>query len=138
MARLIQAVAAYGPKIDLTKPVDPPSFMKMITRRTTLSSGVVKNVQESEVETLIDFLKEGRPVHTGIAIFTPIIDLEGNFSVSVRVDRRIISQLNIPGEFKGVINNSENIGRTSQEIAERWNADNPGDLIELETAPSVN
>jgi hypothetical protein len=137
MARLIQAVAAYGPKIELTKPVDPETFMKMLTKRTTLSSGVVKNVQESEVETLIDFLKEGRPVHTGIAIFTPIIDLEGNFTVSVRVDKRIISQLNIPGEFKGTINNSENIGKTSQDIADRWNTDNPGNLID-DFAPSAN
>jgi hypothetical protein len=137
MARLIQAIAAYGPKIELTKPVDPATFMKMITKRTTLSSGVVKNVQESEVETLIDFLKEGRPVHTGIAIFTPIIDLEGNFTVSVRVDKRIISQLNIPGEFKGNVANAENIGKTSQEIGERWNADFPNNMIE-DFAPSAN
>lgn len=137
MAKLIQAIAAYGPRIELTKPVDPETFMKMITRRTTLSSGVVKNVQESEVEALIDFLKEGRPVHTGIAIFTPIIDLEGNFTVSVRVDKRITAQLNIPGEFKGIVNNSENIGKTSTEIAVHWDADHPTNLIE-DFPPSAN
>ena len=57
--------------------------MELITERTTLSAGVVKNVQGSEVETLTRLLKEGRSVYTGIAIFCPIIDAQGNLSVSV-------------------------------------------------------
>jgi hypothetical protein len=55
--------------------------MELITQRTTLSAGVVKNVQESEVETLVGLLREGHPVHTGVAIFTPSIDLQGNLSI---------------------------------------------------------
>jgi len=50
---------------------NPRRFMDLITQRTTLSAGVVKNVQESEVETLIGLLKEGRSVHTGVAISAP-------------------------------------------------------------------
>src|SRR3990172_11548636 len=114
MAKLIQAFSVFGPKIDLTEAAEPKRFMELITQRTTLSSGVVKNVQESEVETLIGLLKEGRPVHTGVAIFTPSIDLEGNFSVSVRVDKRILSALNAPGAFTGNIRNNQNVGKTTQ------------------------
>jgi hypothetical protein len=128
MAKLIQAIATYGPRIDLDKRVDSQRFMEFITQRTTLSSGVVRNVQESEVETLIGLLKEGRPVHTGIAIFTPTVDLQGNISVSVRVDKRILSALNIPNAFTGKITNRANIGKTSREIADIWNkghADDP-------------
>jgi hypothetical protein len=113
------------------KATAPRRFMKLVTQRTTLSAGVVKNVQESEVETLIGLLKEGRPVHTGIAIFTPIIDTQGNLTVSVRVDKRITATLNIPGEFTGKVNNSENIGMSSAEMAAKWNADYPDNLIEL-------
>jgi hypothetical protein len=134
MAKLIQAFAAFGPKIDLADAAEPQRFMELITQRTTLSAGVVKNVQESEVETLIGLLKEGRPVHTGIAIFRPSIDLEGNISVSVRVDKRILSALNAPGAFTGDIKNSDNIGKTTQEIANRWNAEHPNDPVVLETA----
>jgi hypothetical protein len=97
-------------------------------------AGVVKNVQESEVETLIGLLKEGRPVHTGIAIFRPSIDLEGKISVSVRVDKRILSALNATGAFIGDIKNSDNIGKTTEEIVERWNAEHPTDPVVLETA----
>ena len=137
MAKLIQAIAAYAPKIELIEAVDPDKFMTMITRRTTLSSGVVKNVQESEVETLIDFLTDGRPVHTGVAIFTPVIDTQGNLTVSVRVDKRILAALNIPGAFKGTVNNSENIGKTSEEFAVQWNDQNPDNLIENTPAPTT-
>lgn len=49
-----------------------------------LLPGMVKDVQESWVETLIDLLREGCPVHTGVAIFTPSIDLQGNIKVNVR------------------------------------------------------
>jgi hypothetical protein len=108
--------------------------MELITQRTTLSTGVVKNVQESEVETLISLLKEGRSVHTGIAIFRPTIDAQGNLSVSVRVDKRITSALNVPGSFSGRVSNSANIGKTTEEIVELWNETNPDDLIEFERA----
>ena len=134
MAKLIQAFSAFGPKIDLMEAADPQRFMELITQRTTLSTGVVKNVQESEVETLIGLLKEGRPVHTGIAIFTPSIDLQGNLSISVRVDKRIGSALNAPGAFTGRINNNANIGKTTQEIAALWNEEHSDNLIVLEPA----
>jgi hypothetical protein len=132
MAKLIQAFSAFGPKIDLMDAADPQRYMDLITQRTTLSAGVVKNVQESEVETLTGLLKEGRPVHTGIAIFTPTIDLKGNLRVSVRVDKRIVSALNVPGSFTGRINNSANIGITTPEMAALWNEEYPDNLIVLE------
>ena len=103
--------------------------MQLITNRTTLSSGVVKNVQESEVETLIGLLLEGRPVHTGIAIFTPSIDLNGDIEVKVKVDRRILAALNTPGAFTGQIANSENIGKSSDDLVTLWNADHPEDPV---------
>jgi hypothetical protein len=136
MAKLIQAFSKYCPKIDLMGAADPKRFMELITQRTTLSSGVVKNVQESEVETLIGLLKEGRSVHTGVAIFRPTIDAQGNLSVSVRVDKRITAALNVPGAFTGKVDNSDNVGKSTQEIVDMWNEANPDNLIELETAPT--
>lgn len=137
MAQLIQAFSKYCPKIDLMEAADPQRFMELITYRSTLSAGVVKNVQESEVETLIGLLKEGRSVHTGIAIFRPTIDAQGNLSVSVRVDKRITAALNVPGAFAGKVNNSANIGKTSQEIAALWNEEHPDDPIELSQEPPL-
>jgi hypothetical protein len=135
MAKLIQAFAAYGPRVDLMEAADPKRFMELITQRTTLSSGVVKNVQESEVETLIGLLKEGRSVRTGVAIFRPTIDAQGNLSVSVRVDRRITAALNAANAFTGKINNSGNIGKTTDEIVHIWNQEHPEDMIIFAAEP---
>ena len=135
MATLIQAFAAYGPRVDLMEAADPRRFMELITQRTTLSTGVVKNVQESEVETLIGLLKEGRSVHTGVAIFRPTIDAQGNLSISVRVDKRITSALNVPGAFTGKVTNSPNIGKSTEEMVQLWNQDHPDDMITLAAEP---
>jgi hypothetical protein len=48
MAKLLQAIVALAPKIRLRDAASPQRFMELITQRTTLSAGVVKNVQESE------------------------------------------------------------------------------------------
>ena len=138
MAQLIQAFSKYCPKIDLMEAANPRRYMELITQRTTLSPGVVKNVQESEVETLIDLLQEGRSVHTGIAVFRPTIDAQGNLSVSVRVDKRIIGALNVPGAFTGKVNNNANIGKTTEEIVSMWNEEHPDDMIIRAAEPEPN
>jgi hypothetical protein len=63
MVKQIQAITTYRPWLDLGEAAGEKRFMELITQRTTLSSGVVKNVQESEVETLIGLLLEvSRPM----------------------------------------------------------------------------
>ena len=84
------------------------------------------------METLIGLLKEGRSVHTGTAIFRPTIDLDGNISVSVRVDKRILSALNAENAFSGKITNGANIGKTSQEIADLWNEEHADDPVPVQ------
>lgn len=129
MATKIEAINAYRPRIALGKAADPERFMELITQRTTLSAGVVKNVQESEVETLIGLLLEGRPVHTGIAIYTPSIDLEGKFEVKVRVDARLLRELNGQGAFRGDLLNAENVGKSSEELINLWNEEHPDNPV---------
>jgi hypothetical protein len=129
MAKMIQAVNAYRPRIDQEKAASVERFMELITQRTTLSPGVVKNVQESEVETLIGLLREGRPVHTGTAIYTPNIDVDGKIDIKVKVDGRLVAALNAANGFEGTLINAENIGKSSDELAALWNAAHPDDLV---------
>ena len=44
MAKLIQAIAAYGPRIDLMAAVEPERFIASVNHRSTLSRGVVISV----------------------------------------------------------------------------------------------
>jgi hypothetical protein len=129
MAEKIQAVKAYCPRIEHSGAATEERFMELITNRTTLSPGVVKNVQESEVETLIGLLLDGRPVHTGIAIYTPYIDLNGEYSVKVKVDKRVLRTLNTDGAFRGNLVNAQYIGENSEKLVALWNAEHPDDPV---------
>jgi hypothetical protein len=129
VAQRIQAITAYRPRIEYGDAASPDRFLELVTSRTTLSNGVVKNVQEAEVEALMGLLLDGRPVHTGIAIYTPNIDLDGELEVKVRVDKRILRTLN-SGAFRGRIINADNIGKTGDELVTLWNDDHPDDPVE--------
>lgn len=129
MATRIQAITAYRPRILLNEAADSDRFMQLITQRTTLSPGVVKNVQESEIETLIGLLLEGRPVHTGIAIYTPSIDLDGDIEVKIRLDKRVMQALNMPGAFTGKLSNPQNVGKSAADLVTQWNQDHPDDPV---------
>jgi len=129
MANKIQAIGAYHPRIELGKAAKPDRYLNLVTQRTTLSSGVVKNVQDSEVEALISLLADGRPVHTGTAIYTPVMKLDGSVEIRVRVDRRILNRLNMPGAMNGNVINSENIGKQSADLVAQWNEAHPADPV---------
>lgn len=130
MASKIKAINAYCPRIQLGAAATEERYMELITQRTTLSAGVVKNVQESEVETLIGLLLDGRPVHTGIAIYTPSIDLDGSLEVKVKVDKRVLGELNTAGKFRGQISNTDSIGLSADDLVARWNEEHPDDPVE--------
>ena len=130
MANRIKAIKALCPRLDLDTTASTERFMELITHRTTLSAGVVKNVQESEVETLIGLLLEGRSVHAGIATYSPSINLNGELTVNVRVDVRITHALNAAGAYRGRIINAQNIGRKVEDLIAFWNEAHPDDLVE--------
>ncbi len=129
MAKKIQAIATYRPRIDMGMAADPDRFLNLVTQRTTLSRGVVKNVQESEVETLVGLLAEGRSVRTGVATYIPSLSLDGSVHIQVRVDRRILTALNAPGALRGKLINAENVGKTATDLVQQWNEAHPGDPV---------
>ncbi|MGC1378415.1 MAG: hypothetical protein WA821_19440 [Anaerolineales bacterium] len=129
MAQRIEAIKAYCPRLNLDTATSEERFMELVTQRTTLSPGVVKNVQESEIETLIGTLQEGRPVHTGIAIYTPSIGLDGELEVNVKLDARVINALNTKDKFEGEIVNAENIGKSSDDLVALWNTAHPDNPV---------
>ena len=130
MTSRIRAINAYRPRIKQGKAASQDRYMELITQRTTLSSGVVKNVQDSEIETLIGLLLDGRPVHTGTAIYTLSIGLDGKYEVNVKADRRIDRAVNQEGAFRGDLINAENIGKTGDDLVAQWDVEHPDDPVE--------
>jgi hypothetical protein len=78
----------------------------------------------------IGLLLDGRPVHTGVAIYTPNIDLDGTFEVKVRVDKRVLRALNAEGAFRGTLANTEHIGKRAADLVALWNDEHPDDPVE--------
>ena len=122
MAKRIQAITAYRPRIDQGKAADEERYMELITQRTTLSSGVVKNVQDSEVESLIGLLLDGRPVHTGTAIYTLSIGLDGEYEVKsiLIVGQRIYSNKCLGITKQNSVKGDKYVQSASVEASASW------------------
>ncbi|MCP4529222.1 MAG: hypothetical protein GY833_25430 [Aestuariibacter sp.] len=130
MAKKIQAIQKFGPKLRLGRAADEDEYIDLVTRNSGVSRGEVLQIEAEDVEALIYLLKQGRPVHTTTAIYTPIIKQDGHIDVNVRLRGGVEGQLNVPGEFKGDVVNADNIGKSTDELCDQWDVEFPGDLIE--------
>ena len=130
MGKKIQATRLYGPRLDLGRAADEDEFLDLVTLNSGVNRGTVRHVMDATTEALIYLLKQGRPVHTETAIYTPGIKQSGRIVVHERLRRPVEDQLNVHGEFKGTIINAESIGKSSQELYDRWDMEHPADLIE--------
>ena len=134
MAKKIEAWVEFGPKIDLGQPMTAEEIIENIIQATNQSRGSVNAIlDELDVQTE-NGLRSGRIVHYPNGMhFKPIGHKDGDIDVSVRLNPRIIKNLNV--NFRGRWKHAENIGKTEAEIVALWNAAHPDDPIVIETAP---
>jgi hypothetical protein len=130
MAKTIQVVHAYGPRIRLLQQMSEKRFLELTTLRSTFSASVVMGVLMDMTKTLIGALREGRSVDTRIGVFTSCVDLDGQVNVKVRVKKEFLRELNTPGAFEGKVVNAEFIGQPFSALVEHWNAEHPDDPVE--------
>jgi hypothetical protein len=130
MAKLIQAIGAYAPRVEITHTVQTPAIAGYIAGRSSLNRGEIEGILREFNEALIFFSKMGQSVKLeGVGIFTPTIDLDGTLDMGFRLDTSVDGALNETGAFSGEIINRENIGSSSADLKALWNADHPEDLI---------
>jgi len=130
MAKKIQAIQQYGPRIDLAKAANEDEFLDLVTLNSGVNRGTVRHVQDATLEALIFLLKQGRSVHTGAAVYKPVIKQDGRIVIYAYIVRQVEDQVNVHDEFKGTILHPESIGASCEELYDRWDADHPDDLIE--------
>ena len=130
MAKQIQAISKYCPKVKLGKTVQEKELIEYIADRTGLNKGDVRMALGELSDAIVFFNKRGEGVKLeGIGIYHPSIDLNGRISVSHTLDGDISSALNASGAFTGEIENKENIGKSTADLIAQWNKDNPSDPI---------
>lgn len=131
MANRIKAINAYRPRIDLGKRIGMHDLVIYIADRTGLNEGEIQQVLLEMRDAVAFFTLRGQPVKLdGLGTYTPTIDLQGTFGIGHRADTSLKNRLNTPGAFQGTILNRENIGKTSAELINRWNAEHPNDPVE--------
>lgn len=131
MASKIEAIGAYRPKIALNPSAKLPQVVEFIAMRTGANKGTVQMILAELHDAVVFFNLQGTPVKIdGLGTYAPTIDLGGEFDCAHRTDADILKALNVPGAFTGVIENRENIGKTTDDLVALWNRDHPSDPVQ--------
>ena len=130
MAHRIKAIAAYRPRINYGNSADLKEVVKLIVSRSTLNEGEVYNSLRELRDVVAYLCLTGRAVNLdGLSHYTPQVNLDGSYNVSIRPHLQLKNELNKPGEFSGKIINRDMIGKTPDELVALWNEEHPDDLV---------
>lgn len=122
---------AYMPAIKYGKTCSTKSLVNFISARTTMNEGAIYNALMELKNALIHYGSLGKPLRLdGVGTFTPTLLLDGTFNISFLPDIEVKGGLNAPYAYAGEYKNKDMIGKTQQDIIERWNTEHPDDPIE--------
>jgi hypothetical protein len=131
MAKIIQAIVTYRPRLDRGRTVSTLDLSEHIAGRTGLNRGEISNVLSEMNEAIIFFNRQGISVTLdGLGTFWPTIQLDGMLRVNLRKDVSFVKSLNVVGAFTGNILNRKNIGKSVDELVVMWNEEHPDDPVE--------
>ena len=130
MATKIEAINAYRPKLTLNPTAQLHQLVDFIAMRTGANKGTVQLILAEVHDAITFFNLQGTPVKLeGLGTYTPSIDTSGDLDCAYRADAAYLKAMNVAGAYTGIIENRENIGKTTQEFIDKWNADHPSDLV---------
>jgi len=132
MAKILQAVRDYGPKLELGPTAQLKEQTDWMASRTGLNPSEVSMVLQETSAMLLAFLNRGIPVKLpGVGIFTPSIDRHGVVKVNLRVDTALKDGCNARDAYHGAIVNRERMGLSDEEYKALWDAAHPDDPLEI-------
>ena len=132
MAKIVQAVNIYGPKLEHKPTAGLEKVSEWAAMRTGLNkSEVLMSLQEFS-DAILNFCKDGTPVKLpGVGTFTPDIDREGNINIGFRADMALKKVIKSVDNYQGVIANKNRIAIDNAAYKQLWDADHPDDLLEI-------
>lgn len=132
MARIVQAVSAYGPKLELNATAQLGQVANWMAMRTGLNKSEVMMVLQEMNEAILYFNSQGTPVKLpGVGTFGPSISREGTFKINFRADTSLKNSINAPGAYAGRMANRGRIGLDNAGYKELWDADHPDDPLDV-------
>jgi nucleoid DNA-binding protein len=132
MARIVEAVRDYGPKVDLNPTAQLEQVADWMAMRTGLNKSEVMMVLQESNEAILYFNSQGTPVKLpGVGTFTPSVDREGTFKINFRADADLKKGINAGDAYKGRVTNKNRIGLDNAGYKALWDADHAGDPLEV-------
>ena len=132
MAKLIEAVRKYGPRLKVSSTAPMRKLARWIATRTSLNESEVLMVLEELREAILYFNGLGVPVKLpGLGIFTPTMSVKGQLRIKLRLDNWLRDSINHRDAFTGGVENRGGIGLTPDDFKALWDADHPDDPLEL-------
>ncbi len=130
MAKKIEALGAYRPRIERGPTVQREELVEYLSSRTGINEGLLIFVLQEVRDAIIAYNRHGRGVKLdGLGTYLPNIKLDGTLNVEHRLDRGIKEALNESRRFAGSIENREHVGKSVEELVALWNAEHPDDPI---------
>src|SRR5512136_230128 len=117
MAKEVQAVRAYTPRVVHGQLIEMSMLTQAIAARTSFNTGAVLNMLYEFKEVLIEYALSGFPVRLeGLGIFSPTVNKDGEFDLNYRADLYLKSELNKRGAYRGVLKNRNMIGKSMDDM----------------------
>ena len=130
MSDKIKAVYAYTPRVKLEPVVELHTLSSFIEGRTSFNRGAVVNMLTEISEAIVFFCMSGQPVRLpGVGILAPKVTKDGVYGLNFKMDAWLKSEMNVKGKFKGRVVNRDMIGKSVDEMVDRWNEEHPDDKI---------
>ena len=131
MAKPIQAVSAYRPRIKAHGRATINEVADYMAKRSTLTAGQLKGALSDYAEALLFFALEGQTVeHEALGTFKLSISLDDTVELQFTPAPACARRLN--ADFRRVAENvehTESLGQTRADLSARWNREHPNDLI---------
>jgi nucleoid DNA-binding protein len=132
MARIVEAVRDYGPKVDLNPTAQLEQIADWMAMRTGLNKSEVMMVLQETNEAVLYFNSQGTPVKLpGVGTFTPSVDRGGTFKINFRADMDLKKRINAGGAYTGTVLNKNRIGLDNAGYKALWDADHADDPLEI-------
>ncbi len=132
MAKIVQAVRKYGPKLERPSTVEIDELVEWMARRTGLNKSEVIAVLAELHDGLLFFNRAGRAVKLpDIGTFSPGIDRHGGLRLHFRPAVRLRNEFANGDKYYGRIKNKPRIGWSDEAYKALWDAEHPDDALDI-------
>lgn len=132
MATLLQAIQAYGPKLELNQTTQLNEVADWMAMRTGVNKSEALLLLQEINEAILFFNRQGTPIKLpGIGTFSPSVKRDGGLNINLRTDMELKNGINAPSAYVGRVANRINIGLDNEGFKNLWDTDHPDDPLEL-------